>query len=170
EASAGRGLAMLEDAGVDLAEQPIARANRAGLARLAARFVIPIMADETLHGPDDAFDVAARAAADVFAVKISPSGGPRAACRVAAIADAAGIGLYGGTMLEAGVGTVAAAHVFATFPRLTWGTELFGPLLLTEEILAEPLVYGDFALQVPANPGLGVELDRDRVEFFRRKE
>ena len=58
EASASRGLAMLEDAGVDLVEQPIAKANRSGLARLAARFIIPIMADEALHGPDDAFDLA----------------------------------------------------------------------------------------------------------------
>ncbi len=168
EAHAARGMALLEDAGVDLVEQPIARANRAGMARLAQRFSIPVMADEALHGPEDAFDLAARGAAGVYAVKLSPSGGPRAACRVGAIADAAGIALYGGTMLEAGVGTAASAHVFATFPALAFGTELFGPLLLTEEILAEPLVYADFALQVPDRPGLGVELDWDRVARFRR--
>jgi muconate cycloisomerase len=39
---------------------------------------------------------------------------------------------------------------------------------LTEEILAEPLVYSDFALIVPEGPGLGVSLDEDRVAFFRR--
>jgi muconate cycloisomerase len=82
--------------------------------------------------------------------------------------DAAGIGLYGGTMLEAGIGTIASAHLFSTFPKLAWGTELFGPLLLTEEILAEPLSYGDSTLKVPNKPGLGVELDEDRVGFFRR--
>ena len=82
--------------------------------------------------------------------------------------QAAGIGLYGGTMLEAGVGTAASAHVFATFPNLAFGTELFGPLLLTEEILAEPLAYADFRLKVPDRPGLGVELDWDRIAFFRR--
>jgi muconate cycloisomerase len=168
EHDADRGLAMLEAAGVGLVEQPIARANRAGMARLAARHAIALMADEALHGPDDAFDCAARAAADVFSVKIAPSGGPFAAARVAAVADAAGIGLYGGTMLEAGIGTAASAHLCATFPRLEWGTELFGPLLLTEEILAEPLIYRDFALQVPTGPGLGVTLDEDKVAFFRR--
>jgi muconate cycloisomerase len=168
EARAARGMAQLEDAGVDLVEQPIARANRSGLARLAARFIIPIMADEALHGPEDAFDLAAHAAADVFAVKIAQSGGLQAAGRVGAIAEAAGIGLYGGTMLEAGIGTIASAHLFATFPQLAWGTELFGPLLLTEEILTEPLAYGDFALTVPNQPGLGIELDHDRINFFRR--
>jgi muconate cycloisomerase len=168
EQSADRGMAMLESAGVDLVEQPIARANRAGMARLAARHGIAVMADEALHGPEDAFDFAARAAADVFAVKIAPSGGPSAAGRVGAIAAAAGVALYGGTMLEAGIGTIASAHLFATFPKLEWGTELFGPLLLTEEILAEPLSYRDFALHLPASPGLGIALDEDKIAFFRR--
>ena len=126
------------------------------------------MADEALRGPEDAYDFAARAAADVFSVKIEQSGGLFAAKRVQAIADAAGIALYGGTMLEAGIGTVASAHVFATFPALEFGTELFGPLLLTEEILSTPLNYGDFALTLPDRPGLGIDLDEDRVGFFRR--
>jgi muconate cycloisomerase len=168
EQRADRGIARLEAAGVDLVEQPIARANRAGMMRLAARHGIAVMADEALHGPEDAFDFAARAAADVFAVKIAPSGGPSAAGRVGAIAAAAGIALYGGTMLEAGIGTIASAHLFATFPKLEWGTELFGPLLLTEEILAEPLSYRDFALHLPTSPGLGIALDEDKIAFFRR--
>ncbi|WP_157218075.1 muconate/chloromuconate family cycloisomerase [Flavisphingomonas formosensis] len=168
ETSARRGIDMLADAGCDLVEQPIVRHNRAGMARLAARSRIPIMADEALRGPEDAYDFAARAAADVFAVKIEQSGGLFAAKRVQAIADAAGVALYGGTMLEAGVGTIASAHVFATFPALAFGTELFGPLLLTEEILAEPLGYGDFALAVPSGPGLGIALDEERVAHLRR--
>lgn len=168
EASAARGIAMLEDVGCDLVEQPVPAHQRAAMARLAQRFTIPIMADEALHGPASAFDYAASAAADVFAVKIQQSGGLYAATKVGAIADAAGIGLYGGTMLEAGVATAASAHVFATFPSLAFQTELFGPLLLTEEILAEPLQYKDFSLRVPAGPGLGVALDLDRVAFFRR--
>lgn len=168
ETAALRGVVMLADAGVALVEQPMARHDRAGMARLTARSPIPIMADEALRGPHDAFDLARQRAADVFAVKIAQSGGLFAARQVAAIAEAAGIGLYGGTMLEAAVGTAASAHLAATLPRLDWGTELFGPLLLTEEILAEPLAYGDFALQVPTGPGLGVALDEDRVAFFRR--
>jgi muconate cycloisomerase len=168
EAVARRGIAMLADVGCDLVEQPIDRLNRAGMARLRAASAIPIMADEALHGPEDAYDCAVRAAADVFSVKIAQSGGLFAAKRVQAIADAAGIALYGGTMLEAGIGTIASAHVFATFPELAFGTELFGPLLLTEEILTEPIAYGDFGLAVPDAPGLGITLDEDRLGFFRR--
>ena len=168
ESTAAWAIDALEDAGCDLVEQPIARSNRMGMARLAAGARIAIMADEALHGPETAFDFAAHAAADVFAVKIAPSGGLFAAAQVAVIAQAAGIGLYGGTMLEGAVATVASAQLFATFPHLEWGTELFGPLLLSEEILAAPLDYSEFGLAVPTGPGLGIEIDEARLARFRR--
>ncbi|MNH45717.1 Muconate cycloisomerase 1 [compost metagenome] len=71
-------------------------------------------------------------------------------------------------MLEGAVGTIASAQVFSTFAKLQWGTELFGPLLLTEEILRRPLDYSDFELTVPDGPGLGIELDEERIAFFAR--
>ena len=166
EVEANKGLAALEAAGCDLAEQPVE--SPAALARLAARFAIPIMADKSLQGPETAFALARASAADVFAVKIAQSGGLYQAGRVAAIADAASIGLYGGTMLEGAIGTIASAHLFSTFPNLTWGTELFGPLLLAQELVTEPLQYQDFELVVPTGLGLGVELDDERLRFFQR--
>lgn len=166
ETDAARGMAALADAGCELVEQPVASSST--LARLVRRFPVALMADESLTGPESAFEIARVHGADVFAVKIEQSGGLFAAQRVAAIADAAGIGLYGGTMLEGAIGTVASAQVFSTFPNLQWGTELFGPLLLTEEILATPLAYRDFELSVPSGPGLGISLDEDRLAFFRR--
>ncbi|KAG0737039.1 hypothetical protein G6F24_018108 [Rhizopus arrhizus] len=45
------------------------------MARLAARFVVPIMADEAVNGPEDALDIARHGAADVLALKIAKSGG-----------------------------------------------------------------------------------------------
>lgn len=168
ETIARKGVDMLADVGCDLVEQPIIRHNRAGMARLAAQSRIPIMADESLQGPATAYDFARHAAANVFAVKIEQSGGLYAAKEVQGIADAAGVALYGGTMLEAGVGTIASAHVFATFPQIAFGTELFGPLLLTEEILQEPLDYSEFSLAVPVGPGLGIALDEDRIAHLRR--
>lgn len=166
EGEAAYGIAALADAGCELVEQPVA--STAALTRLARRFPVALMADESLTGPESAFELARVQGADVFAVKLEQSGGAFNALRVAAIADAAGIGLYGGTMLEGAVGTVISAHAFSTFANLQWGTELFGPLLLTEEILTEPLDYSDFELTVPGGPGLGVTLDEDRVAFFAR--
>ncbi|MDO4232003.1 MAG: muconate/chloromuconate family cycloisomerase [Lautropia sp.] len=166
EMQAHRGLAGLVEAGCELVEQPVACPQ--ALARLKGRYPIAIMADESLTGPASAFALAREASADVFAIKIEQSGGLQASQQVAAIADAARIELYGGTMLEGGVSTIASAHVFSTFRKLQWGTELFGPLLLTEEILETPLEYKDFHLTVPSRPGLGIELDEDRLSHFRR--
>lgn len=166
EMDAAHGIAALADAGCELVEQPVASA--AALGRLMRRFPTALMADESLTGPESAFEIARVSGADVFAVKLEQSGGPFNALRVAAIADAAGIGLYGGTMLEGAVGTIVSAHAFSTFANLQWGTELFGPLLLTEEILRTPLDYSAFELTVPAGPGLGIELDEDRVGFHTR--
>ncbi|MEA3103195.1 muconate/chloromuconate family cycloisomerase [Caballeronia mineralivorans] len=156
------------DAGVSLVEQPISAANHAGLKRLTDLAHVPIMADEALHGPADAFALASNQSADVFAVKIAQSGGLLGAASVASIALAAHIDLYGGTMLEGAVGTIASAQLFSTFGSLKWGTELFGPLLLTEQILTEPLRYEDFSLHLPQGPGLGITLDWERIERLRR--
>ena len=166
ETEAAWAIPALADAGCDLVEQPVASA--AALARLMRRFPVALMADEVLQGPESAFEIASNGGADVFAIKIEQSGGLFAAQRVAAIADAAGIELYGGTMLEGAVSTIASAHLFSSFANLQWGTELFGPLLITEEILTKPLDYSDFELTVPNGPGLGIELDEAKVKRFTR--
>lgn len=168
EAQAACAIDALEAAGIDLVEQPTPREQRAALARLAARFVVPIMADESLMGPEDAAELVRGACADVFALKIAKSGGLHETLRTAAVGDAAGIALYGGTMLEASIGTIAAAHCFSTLPRLAWGTELFGPLLLTDDIVAERPQYRDFALQLPEGPGLGLVIDEHKLAHYRR--
>jgi muconate cycloisomerase len=168
EATAVRGIAALEAAGVGLVEQPISRRNRRGLARLAARFDVAIMADEAVHDATDAFDLAADGAADVYALKISQAGGLLPTLRAAAVADSAGVGIYGGTLLEGSVGSIAAAHVFAACPQLAWGTELFGPLLLQDDVVVNRPSYRDFELQLPQTPGLGVQLDADKLAFYRR--
>jgi len=169
EADAATGIAMLEAAGIDLVEQPTPREHRTALARLAARFVVPIMADEAVTGPEDAMELARLGAADVFALKIAKSGGIFGMLRTAAVGDAAGIALYGGTMLEGALGTIAAAHGFCTLPQLAWGTELFGPLLVKDDIVVERPVFKDFALHLPKGPGLGLAIDENKLRHYRRK-
>jgi muconate cycloisomerase len=168
EMTAQRAIAALEAAGVGLVEQPVPRRHRRALARLAARFDVPIMADESINGADDALELVHEAAADVFALKISKAGGLLATLRAAAVGEAAGIGLYGGTMLEGSVGSIAAAHAFAACPQLRWGTELFGPLLLTDDVVLERPDYHDFELHLSSRPGLGLRLDEDKLAFYRR--
>lgn len=168
ESQAIRGLGALQDAGVSLVEQPVSRRNRAAMVRLNNRFDIPILMDEGVTDSIEAFELACADAQRAFALKISKAGGLTETLRVAAIARAAGIGLYGGTLLEGTIGTIAAAHAFAVCHRLEWGTELFGPLLMADDIVIERPDYRDYSLGLPDAPGLGVEIDADKLAHYRR--
>ncbi|WP_242916416.1 muconate/chloromuconate family cycloisomerase [Pontibacter liquoris] len=169
ESIAKQGIALLQDAGIDLIEQPILKTNFDGLARLTHYFTVPIMADEAVATVSDAFKLAKLGGGSVFALKIAKAGGLINIQKQAAIAQAAGISLYGGTMLEGTVGTVASAHVFSTLPHLDWGTELFGPLLLTDDIVKKRLTYQNGGMEIPQGPGLGIELDMNQVEKYKRR-
>lgn len=170
EATAVRGIAALQDAGIALIEQPIPAREHAGLTRLAQRFVVPMLADEAVADARDGFSLAAAGFSGAFALKLAKAGGVLGALDLARVAGAGGIGLYGGTMLEGTIGTAAALHAWATLDTLTWGTEMFGPLLLTDDIVAEPLDYHEFGVDLPRGPGLGVTLDEDKLGFYRRKD
>lgn len=169
ELEAIKGIQLLQNGGVDLIEQPCAIDNIDAMQRLSRHFDIAIMADESLMGPSSAYQLAKKNAASVFAVKVAQSGGLIEGRDVATIANLAGIDLYGGTMLEGAVGTIASAHLFSTFKNLAYGTELFGPLLLTEEILKTPLQYENFELHLPQGTGLGIDIDEDKLDRLRRQ-
>jgi muconate cycloisomerase len=169
ELTATRAIAALEAVGVVLIEQPLAKTNLEGMARLSSRFDVAIMADEAVSTVQEAFAYAKHHAADVVALKIAKAGGLLATKTVAAIAAAAGLSLYGGTMLEGTIGTVASLHAFASLPQsFPFGTELFGPLLLKDDIVQERPTYGNFAIAVPNKPGLGVDIDEDKLAHYRR--
>lgn len=166
---AARHLPGLQDAGLEAIEQPLPAGDLAGIARLRAGLGMEVIADEAVAGPEAAFRIAAGGGASAFALKPNRDGGPTATRRVAAIAAAAGLGLYGGTMLETSVGTAACAHLYAAVPDLRLGCELFGPMRLSEDLVAEPLLVQDGVLAVPIGPGLGVVLDKDRIAYLARR-
>ncbi|MEA2296463.1 MAG: muconate cycloisomerase, partial [Solirubrobacteraceae bacterium] len=99
EQTATRWLPALQDAGIDLIEQPLPAWNLDGMARLTERLHVPLMADESILTPHVAARVARHLAASVLAVKIAKCGGLRPVQRIAAIAQAAGISCHGGTTI-----------------------------------------------------------------------
>lgn len=162
-------LPRLVEAGVELVEQPVPGAEFEALAEINRALPIPVMADESLRTPTDALRLASLRAADVYSLKTTKSGGLRATKAIAEIAAAAGIPCHGGTAIEGPIGTVASLHLACASPAVTWGSELFGPLLMREELLTTPLRYADGSLHLPDGPGLGVELDPAAVRAFTRK-
>ncbi|MDR5905293.1 muconate cycloisomerase family protein [Franzmannia qiaohouensis] len=168
EATAVRGIAALQEAGIDLIEQPIPAREHAGLIRLANRFRVPMLADEAVQDARDGFDLAAAGFSGAYALKIAKSGGLQGVLELAHVAQAAGIGLYGGTLLEGSIGTAASLHAWATLPELAWGSEMFGPLLLKDDIVTQPLDYREFGVALPSGPGLGITLDEDKLAHYTR--
>ena len=76
-----------------------------------------------------------RRAADVVSLKLVKHGGLSDLRNVAAVAEAAGIGLYGGCLLESSIGAAAHLQVFAGLRSLDWGCEHFGPQILTDDLV-----------------------------------
>ncbi|MDO9215978.1 MAG: enolase C-terminal domain-like protein, partial [Lacisediminimonas sp.] len=99
---------------------------------------------------------------------VAKHGGLLRTRKVAAIAEAADIGWYGGTMLETSLGSAASAHVFSTLQDSPHGCELFGPQLLVDDIVQAPMQIRDFALQIPDGPGFGIEIDQAKLMRFDR--
>lgn len=169
ERTARRWLPELAAAGVQLIEQPVAGWNVGAMARLRDCVGVSIMADEALRTPQDAQLLVTEHAADVFAVKIAKSGGIGALQRIAAIADAGGVACYGGTTIETSIGTAAAAHAYCASAPLTAGTELFGPLLLADDVVEDPVRYANGRLHLTDGPGLGVSIDEEKVRKYTRR-
>jgi muconate cycloisomerase len=169
ETTALRYLPVLAEIGVTLAEQPLPAWNIQGMARLRARSTVPLMADECVFSIHDMLDVARAGAADVVSLKLVKHGGLLMMRDVAAVAQAAGIGLYGGCLLESSIGAAAHLQVFAGLRDLAWGCEHFGPQILTGDLVTEPLLFKDFEIHLPSGPGLGVILDDTQLRRYARK-
>jgi muconate cycloisomerase len=168
ETTALRYLPVLAELGVRLVEQPLPAWNLTGMARLRARSTVPLMADECVFSAHDMLDVVRTGAADVVSLKLVKHGGLLATRNVAAVAEAAGIGLYGGCLLESSIGAAAHLQVFGGLRELAWGCEHFGPQILVDDLVEQPLRFADFRIHLPAGPGLGVTLDQEKLRRYAR--
>src|SRR6202012_448877 len=153
-----RFLPALAEMGVRLVEQPLPAWNIQGMARVRSQSTVPLMADECVFSSHDMLGVAQAAAADVVSLKLVKHAGLLQLRDVAAVAEAAGIGLYGGCLLESSIGAAAHLHAFAGLRSLDWGCEHFGPQILVDDLVQEPMAFADFHIHLPAGPGIGVTL------------
>ena len=160
---AARALSRLN--GLDLAfvEQPLRRDDRTGLAALQAGTDIPLAADESLRTLSDAIALSTSDAARVFVYKPAKHGGIARARQVAAVAEACGIEGYLGCMIESSIGTAAYLAFAMSGVPLAYGCELFGPQLLVDDLTEEPVQYENGAILPTTGPGLGIQVDAEKV-------
>lgn len=169
EFQAAKGLFALQEAGIDWVEQPTPASDYASLVRLSKKFHIGVMADESVADSADCFKLAAQGFTGAVALKLGKAGGLMGTLEAAAVCSAAGLSIYGGTLLEGTIGTIAGLHAWSTLPTLEAGTEMFGPLLQRDDIVSSSLKYHEFGVDVPAEPGLGVTLDESKLREYARQ-
>jgi muconate cycloisomerase len=148
-------------------EQPAPMRNIETMAAITRAIDTPIMADESVFDPREALIGARMKIADIFSLKVMKSGGIRRAQEIAAIAGAAGIAVYGGCMFETGLAHLAGAHLVTTLPEVDLGCEFYMPSYYAkDDILAEPFPIRNGSVHVPDTPGLGIDIDRDKLARY----
>jgi len=148
-------------------EQPV-RAHHFGLmAEIRRSIDVPLLADESVFGPEDMMRAIAEQICDGVSVKIMKSGGLTRGQTVARMAAAAGMPAYGGDMFEAGLAHLAGTHMIAATPEIGLGCEFYqARYYLAEDILEEPFPCEGGRVQVPDGPGLGIRPDVGKLAFF----
>jgi L-alanine-DL-glutamate epimerase-like enolase superfamily enzyme len=162
---------------LDVIEQPVAGISALREVRRAVRS--SVMADESCWSLQDGLEIIAQRAADLVSIYVAKSGGLLPASRLAATLAAAGIACDVNGSLETGIGTAANLHlavsqaavrlpcvICASAPRGRESTRVAGRYYL-DDVIRTPLPYRDGRLQASDAPGLGVELDEEKVAAYR---
>lgn len=147
-------------------EQPLEKDDIEGLARLQSTSPIPLAADESICSMHDAVALIQHDAARVFVYKVAKHGGIQETERIASVAESLGVAGYLGNMIESSLGTAAYLATASLGLKLDFGCELFGPLLLEEDIVEEQLLPVKGAITRPAGVGLGVNVDEKKVDYL----
>lgn len=151
---------------VKAVEQPVPIAEVPRLAGSRGTWPIPIMLDESLCSLDDADTAIREGTCDLFNIRLSKCGGFLPALRIAARAQAAGIGYQLGCQVgETGILSAAGRHFASAVSGLLWTEGSFDRFLVRERLTKQDLTFGWGGRAAPlVGPGLGVDIDREALE------
>jgi L-Ala-D/L-Glu epimerase len=153
-------------------EQPVAHAELNSLAELRRQVAIPVMLDESLTSMADAEAAVDADACDLVNIRLSKCGGFLASLRLAAFAQAHGIGYQLGCHPgESGILSAAGRHWATSVANVryvegSYDRYLFSPLVTNEDIT---FGYGGCAPAL-TSPGLGVTIDTARLAALTTAE
>ena len=151
-------MSTLEDAGVllELLEQPVKAADIEGLKYVTERVHTPVMADESVFGPAQVFDLIERRAADIINIKLMKTGGLSNAIRIADIASIYGVQCMIGCMIESAISVAAAVHLAVAKSDVITKVDLDGPSLGQFNPVEGGVVFDESEITVTDAPGLGI--------------
>ncbi|HJQ47218.1 MAG TPA: mandelate racemase/muconate lactonizing enzyme family protein [Amycolatopsis sp.] len=151
---------------LELVEQPVSGRNLAQMAYVRGRTDVPLLANEASWTRYDQLAVIQAGAADVLSVDNQMDGGLLNLKRGAGLCEAAGLPVVKHSLGELGVALAAAVHAIAATPNFRYANQAYGALLaddVTAGFGGGVEAYVEGCVPVPADPGLGVTLDADKV-------
>ena len=134
-----------------------------------ARSRLDILVSEHVGDSRHAIALWKARAIDIINVANSAHGGMRESLKVFAVAETLGLRTILSTTQETSLGTAAEAHVGAAVVNVHYPSVAIGPILYTEDPAQNPIRYDSGYMIVPTGPGLGVDIDWDKVQALHYK-
>ncbi len=157
---------------LDFFEQPVAAEDIAGMATVAKAAAeggaTAIGADESIHSLDDLRRFHAQGAARGASLKTIKLGGMRAVMEAGRLCEELGLKVNVAAKTgKSSIACAAAVHIAAALPQIAWGLTLSNEGL-ADDVTARPIRIAGGHVEVSDAPGLGIEVDEDRVRRYRR--
>lgn len=169
----------MTEIGISYAEQPVDGIR--AMAEVSARCDVPIMADESAWTERDVTAIALAGAAQYLSVYYTKPGGLWKAKRLLTVAGAFGMQCDINGSAEMGIGNAANLHLAAAAPEITLAgtipttstaeterTRIAGRKYM-DDIIRTPFEFVEGHLVVPNGPGLGIEVDEDKLRKYAVK-
>jgi len=161
-----RAIKAVEPFGIDFAEQPVAAANYAGMVYVQHKVDVPVMAHEGCFSLQDITTLTKLGGINMVGLNSERPGGVTNMLRAISYAEMEGMGAV---LHNQPLGIASAMHIHiaaARYHSLGHATELFGHLMMEDDLITDRLDYSNGTATVPTGPGWGVELDRAALEKY----
>ncbi len=158
-------LAELDRFGLLMIEQPLRPGDLIDHARLQSKLSTPICLDESIVDDESCRQALEIGACRIVNIKLGRVGGHTEARRIARRCSDAGVPVWCGGMLEAGIGRMHNAAMSSLAPFTLPGDVSDSRRYWTDDIVdPRPTVAPDGTMRLPDLAGIGVEVRRDRVD------
>ena len=143
---------------LEMIEQPVHSDDLDGLRQVTQHSTIPVLADQSITGPESALDIAAQKAADGICIKLAPCGGLRCARQMDAISQAAMMSTMVSCVIEPALLIAAGLSFALSSPNVQFG-DLDGHLDLVNDPTLPGFILEEGWLVATEMPGLGCTID-----------
>jgi glucarate dehydratase len=154
----------IEDLDNDYLEDPVFGLH--GMRRVREKLRTPLATNTVVVNFEQLAANVLDTAVDVVLLDTTFWGGMRACVKAAGVCETFQLGVGVHSSGELGIQLATMLHLGAVLPNLSFAADAHYHHLTDDVIAGGKLRYEDGAIAVPAGPGLGVRLDRDKLARY----